>query len=77
MDRGFDYIIVFGAAVGPDGKPVRHYARNILIPATRAGRRMTGSVPLALNERPGEWQLRVKDAATGMTHAATFRLKQD
>lgn len=50
--------------LGPDGTARRHYARNVLTEAPQAAI----EVPLALNDPPGRWQIRVQDVATG--HAA-------
>ena len=54
--------------VGPDGKPRKHYAQNVLIdkPATAA------AVELALNDAPGRWEARVTDVARGVSGSAAF-----
>jgi beta-galactosidase len=54
--------------VGPDGKPVRHYARNVLTENAVT----TVSVPLAFNDPAGTWQLRATDVATGCSGSAVF-----
>jgi hypothetical protein len=45
----------------PTGRPVPHYAQNILV----TGNRAETVLPLAWNELPGGWTLRVRDVATG------------
>ncbi len=52
--------------VGPDGKRRWHYARNELAPAGK----LSFAVPLALDESPGEWTVRVRDVLNGAAGAA-------
>ena len=47
--------------IDPAGKSARHYARNELAPSGK----LSCIVPLALNERPGTWTVRVCDVLTG------------
>ena len=47
---------------GPDDSERRHYAMNV----NAEGGQYAGHVPLAMNERPGPYQLVVTDAATGI-----------
>ena len=51
--------------IGPNGKPVAHYAQNVLTdkPVT------TVAVELAVNDPPGRWQVGVRDVATGQSAA--------
>ena len=54
--------------LGPDGKPVWHYARNVLAP----GGTFRASIPLACNERAGAWRLRARDVLTGLEAESAF-----
>ncbi|NLF68383.1 MAG: hypothetical protein GX575_04930 [Candidatus Anammoximicrobium sp.] len=45
------------------GRTVPHYAQNVLAPAGRS----TLQIPLALNEVPGAWTIRLGDMLTGST----------
>lgn len=54
--------------LAPDGKRLRHYAQNVL--SDKALVRV--SVPLALNDPPGVWQVQVTDVATGRTASGEF-----
>ncbi len=47
---------------GPGGEELSHYARNMLIEEGRG----SGVIPLALDEKEGEYRIVVTDAATGM-----------
>ena len=58
--------------VGPDGRAPRHYARNVLAPRGAAKQ----TVPLALNEQLGSWQVRVRDVLTGATGQAGFVVEE-
>ncbi|MCK5803842.1 MAG: beta-galactosidase trimerization domain-containing protein, partial [Lentisphaeria bacterium] len=55
---------------GPNGRALSHYAKNVDALDGRAVLR----VPLALNNSPGNWRIRVRDAATGVSAEATFKL---
>jgi hypothetical protein len=48
--------------VDPAGRPVWHYARNELAPSGK----LSLTVPLAANEKPGLWIVRVRDVLTGV-----------
>ena len=60
------------AAVTADGKPVRHYAQNVLTNALTA----EVSIPLALSDRPGTWQLRATDVGSGQSASAPMVVRQ-
>lgn len=49
--------------IAPDGKPVEHYAANILVRDGLGVQRL----PLALNDAKGKWTIRLKDVTTGQT----------
>ena len=51
---------------GPDGRPMPHYARNILT----AKPEIEASVDLAVNDPAGRWTVRVTDVATGQSASA-------
>ena len=55
---------------GPDGQERRWYAQNVLAPGGQA----TAVVPLALNERAGNYSIRVRDAMSGVTGSVTVSL---
>jgi hypothetical protein len=52
--------------IGPGGESTWHYARNELSPSGR----LASVVPLAVNENPGTWTVRVRDVLTGVTGEA-------
>jgi beta-galactosidase len=49
--------------VAPDGRPVEHYAQNVLAQAGTADLQ----IPLAMSDPTGRWTLRVRDVLTGTT----------
>ena len=51
----------------PDGQAVRHYAQNVLTKTLPC----EVSVPLALSDRPGRWQIRATDVASGQSATTT------
>ncbi|MDD5484128.1 MAG: beta-galactosidase trimerization domain-containing protein, partial [Kiritimatiellae bacterium] len=55
----------------PDGKIVSYYSGNLAAENGRA----KGVVPLALNEKPGKWKIRARDAATGLKAEGEFEIK--
>jgi len=54
----------------PAGEVVKEYAQNVLAPEGAAG----FSVPFALSDAEGVWQLAVKDVATGVAAKAEVKL---
>jgi len=60
------------SVIDPRGKELRHYARNVAC----TGGRYAGTLYLALNERPGKYQLRVCDAATGKEGTASITVEE-
>jgi len=52
--------------IGPGGESTWHYARNEL---TSSGE-FSYAVPLAVNEKPGTWTVRVRDVLTGVAGEA-------
>jgi len=56
--------------LGPDGRARWHYARNLLAPDGQ----LDHTVPLALNDAPGQWRVRVRDVLTGTEAEAPFTL---
>lgn len=46
----------------PDGSPCWWYSGNVLASAKMG---YTGRIPLAFNEKKGEWKIKVTDFATG------------
>lgn len=55
----------------PNGKFYRHYSKNIL---TNAGK-TDGVVPLALNEKSGQWKLKAIDITTGKTTELKLKIQ--
>ena len=55
----------------PDGKEAKHYSGNLLLKDGEGG----FELPFALNDSPGKWELKVKDAATGITGKASVNLQ--
>ena len=43
--------------IDPSGNIVKHYSRNITVTAGNA----QGTIPLALNDQPGRWTIKLKD----------------
>ena len=60
--------VVHVGVSGPDGKPCPHYARNVELVDGEG----EGSFVLALNDPPGTWRLRLRDAATGVVAEHPF-----
>ncbi|MFH0963624.1 MAG: beta-galactosidase trimerization domain-containing protein, partial [Planctomycetota bacterium] len=54
----------------PEGKVVKEYTRKVCA----EGGRWAGSIPLSLDEKPGEWKVRAYDVATGVTGEAEYRV---
>ena len=52
--------------VEPTGEPAWHYTRNELA----ASGELSLNVPLAANEKPGTWTVRIRDVLTGVTGQA-------
>ena len=77
-ELGFSFNGVSSAAVhvlhvdvvNPEGKTVAYYSGNVLAPGGTASKLL----PLAMNDRPGNWTVRVKDILTGQTQAATIEV---
>ena len=58
--------------VSPQGQPAWHYTYNVLAPAGKLGL----TIPLALNEQPGQWSVRVRDVLTGAAAEAKFTVQE-
>ena len=58
--------------VAPDGSRPRHYAAHVIAENGRA----RGSFPLALNEAAGNWQLVVRDVASGVQHIESIQIAE-
>lgn len=58
---------------GPDGALRPHYAGNLIAPAGEA----TFTIPLALNDPPGQWRLACRDVATGTRAARRFTVASE
>ncbi|PYV10096.1 MAG: hypothetical protein DMG23_08820 [Acidobacteria bacterium] len=56
--------------VDPSGKIVPQYSGNILAPNGHSAKLL----PLALNDSPGKWEVRVKDLMSGQTRVSTLEL---
>jgi hypothetical protein len=56
--------------VAPDGRTPWQYRYNRLAPAGK----LNLSLPLALNDQPGRWTVKVRDVLTGTTGMATVRV---
>ncbi|HRU05284.1 MAG TPA: beta-galactosidase, partial [Candidatus Brocadiia bacterium] len=54
---------------GPDGKERPWYAQNVVVKEGRA----EAVIPLAFNDPAGEWKVVVRDVATGVEGAMSFR----
>lgn len=54
----------------PEGKTVRHYAQNVLAEDGHA----KISIPLAMNDRAGQWQVQMTDVATGRSAKSTLEV---
>jgi hypothetical protein len=59
--------------VDPSGAIVPHYSGNIAAPNGRA----TLVLPLALNDKTGMWEIRVKDLLSGHVRASTIEVSAD
>jgi hypothetical protein len=58
--------------VDPLGKIVPHYSGNISAPNGRA----IASLPLAVNDRAGKWEIRVKDILSGQVRVSTIAVSE-
>jgi len=56
--------------VSPQGKEIACYAANVKAEQGRA----SGKIPMAFNDEPGAWTLRIKDTASGQTADAGFKV---
>ena len=56
--------------VDPSGKIVPQYSGNILAPNGHSAKLL----PLAVNDPPGKWEVRVKDLMSGQTRVSTLEL---
>ncbi len=54
--------------LNPDGKEAEYYGKNALA----ENGKFSGTLPLAYNETPGEWTMKVKDTATGASDSTKF-----
>jgi hypothetical protein len=54
----------------PAGKIVPHYSGNLLAPNGQAVKLL----PLAYNDTPGKWEIRVKDLLSGQAHFASLEV---
>ena len=52
----------------PDGELCHHYSSNVLVPAGSASL----ALPLALNDKPGQWKITTQDVISGHTATANF-----
>ncbi len=57
--------------LGPDARPIPHYARNVLA----LGGRIELSVPLARNDPPGPWTVKIRDVLSGVSSQKTFQVR--
>jgi hypothetical protein len=57
--------------IDPTGKPVPCYSGNLLGPAGHASK----ALPLALNDAPGTWQVRIRDLLTGQARSASIEVR--
>jgi len=57
--------------VNPAGNVVAAYSGNLIAPHGEA----THHVPLALNDAPGRWELRVHDVISGQVKSATVEVR--
>lgn len=58
--------------VGPDGKLIDHYARNLLAPRGQ----LEVSIPLAHNDPAGQWTIRVRDVLSGVASQASAQVRR-
>jgi hypothetical protein len=56
--------------VNPSGKIVDYYSGNLLGPEGRASK----LVPVAVNDPPGRWEVRVRDLLTGQSRTSAFEV---
>ena len=58
--------------IDPAGETAWHYARNELAVSGK----LSYAVPLATNEEPGKWTIRVRDVLTGVTSTASVLVRK-
>jgi hypothetical protein len=63
--------VIHMETVSPAGQVVPHYSGNLLARNGAAAR----TIPLAKNDAPGNWTLRLRDILTGQTAIMTFEAK--
>jgi hypothetical protein len=64
--------VLHAALVSPQGREFRYYTDNLVAEGGKA----KGSFPLALNDAPGKWKLRLRDVATGVGDSKTFIVEE-
>jgi len=64
--------ILHAALISPQGQEFRYYTDNVVAEGGKA----KGSFPLALNDAPGKWTLRIRDVATGADEDKTFTVEE-
>ena len=57
--------------VDPSGNVVPHYSGNLLAP----GGKTMKLLPIAMNDQPGKWEVRVKDVLSGQTQTAVIKVQ--
>ena len=57
--------------IDPDGQTSTAYSRNLTVVSGSA----ESVIPLALNDKPGRWRIRLKDLTTGRKREAVFHLR--
>jgi hypothetical protein len=57
--------------IGPDGQDRHYYARTL----SPDGLQASTTIPFALNDPPGKWQITARDVLTGTTATAVVRLE--
>ena len=62
--------VMHADVVDPSGNVIDHYSGNVLAPHGRAGK----PIPIALNDPPGKWRIKVRDVLTGVTKSAEFEV---
>ena len=58
--------------IAPDGKLLPHYGS--ILPAENG--KASGSIPMALNDPKGRWQVRARDVATNQQAIVEFRVEE-
>jgi len=60
--------------INPDGREAEYWTKNIVIDK---GGAYQGALPMALNEKPGKWKIKIIDTASGQQAEKVFEVREN